>query len=346
MLSVFLGLAGWAALSAAGQSASGDPPLNAKAASAPMASRQPEGKAIEACEFADSLPPDDQRRLLIKVEVLLDRAHFSPGVIDGTPGENLHNALAAYAQAHGLATEGILTAQVFNALANDDKAPVTQDYTITSDEEKGPFIGSLTEDFAKMAKRKHLHYRSPEQELAEKFHMSGRLLRTLNPGTDFNKAGSSILVVRPGNGNLPTDVARVQVDKSANQLRVFDNAGTLVAVFPATVGTTERPAPSGRWAVKSVTFNPTYVYDPRRLTFGNKRRGSLKIAPGPNNPVGLVWIELTKATYGIHGAPDPELVGKTASHGCVRLTNWDAMALGHAVKPGTPVIFVGQTTKA
>jgi lipoprotein-anchoring transpeptidase ErfK/SrfK len=137
----------------------------------------------------------------------------------------------------------------------------------------------------------------------------------------------------------------VEVDKGANQLRVYDNAGTLVAVFPATVGSTERPAPSGRWGIKSVTFNPTYVYDPKVLTFGPKRKGVLKIAPGPNSPVGSVWIELTKATYGIHGAPDPELVGKTASHGCVRLTNWDAVALGHALKPATPVIFVGQTTK-
>jgi lipoprotein-anchoring transpeptidase ErfK/SrfK len=126
---------------------------------------------------------------------------------------------------------------------------------------------------------------------------------------------------------------------------VYDNAGTLVAIFPATVGSTERPAPSGRWAVKSVTFNPDYVYDPKVLTFGPKRKGKFKIAPGPNNPVGLVWIELTKPTYGIHGAPDPELVGKTASHGCVRLTNWDAIALGRAVKPGTPVIFVGATVK-
>src|SRR5579862_2080484 len=309
------------------------------------ASRQPEGRAIEAARFADSLPPDGQRRLLIKVEVLLDRAHFSPGVIDGTPGENLHNALAAYAQAHGLASEGTLTAQVFGALTGADKAPVTQDYTITPDDQKGPFIGSVPEDFVKMAKLKHLGYRNVEQELAQRFHMSEGLLHALNPAAAFTKAGTTILVVQPGSGDLPADVARVEVDKSGNQLRVYDYAGTLVAVFPATVGSTERPAPTGRWAIKSVTFNPTYVYDPRVLTFGPKRRGKLKIAPGPNNPVGSVWMELTIPTNGIHGAPDPELVSKTASHGCVRLTNWDASALGRAVQPGTPVIFVGETTK-
>ena len=345
-------LAGWASVSMAAPVPSTAAPSAVPngvspgpPAPAPVASKQPDGRAIEAATFADSLPPDAQRRLLIKIEVLLDRAHFSPGVIDGSPGENLHNALAAYAQKHGLATEGTVTAQTFGALTSADKAPVTQDYTITADDEKGHFIGSVPENFVKLAKLKHLGYRSPQQELAERFHMSEGLLRALNPAADFQKAGTTLLVLRPGNGDLAADVARVEVDKSANQLRVYDNGGTIAAVFPATVGSTERPAPSGRWAVKSVTFNPNYVYDPKVLTFGPRRRGVLKIAPGPNNPVGLVWIELTKATYGIHGAPDPELVGKTASHGCVRLTNWDAIALGHAVKRGTPVIFVGQTTK-
>lgn len=314
-------------------------------APAVVASKQMEGHAIEVANFVDSLPPDAQRRLLIKVEVLLDRAHFSPGVIDGTGGENLHNALAAYAQARGLASEGTVTPQIFGALTRADRVPVTQDYMITSDDEKGPFIGSVPEDFVKLARLKHVGYRSPEQELAEKFHMSDGLLRALNPTADFTKAGTTILVVRPGTGDLPADTTRVEVDKGANQLRVYDSAGALVAVFPATVGSTERPAPSGRWAIKAVTFDPTYVYDPKVLTFGPRHKGKLRIAAGPNNPVGSVWIELTIPTYGIHGAPDPERVGKTASHGCVRLTNWDAIALGRAVRPGAPVIFVGQETK-
>lgn len=335
----FFGLVGLSVIATA------EPPGNTAVQAPPRASNQPEGHAIEATNFADSLAPDAERRLLIRVEVLLDRANFSPGQIDGTPGENLHNALAAYAQAHGLSSEGTVTAQVFGALTGADKAPVTRDYVITSDDLKGPFIGSVPEDFVKMAKLKHLGYRNPQQKLAEEFHMSEGLLRALNPGVDFNKVGTKLLVVRPGNGNLTADVARVEVDKGANQARVYDNAGTLVGVFPATVGSTERPAPSGRWAVKAVTFNPTYVYDPKVLTFGPKRKGKLTIAPGPNNPVGSVWIELTKPTYGIHGAPDPQLVGKTASHGCVRLTNWDAVTLGRAVKRDTPVIFVGQTTK-
>jgi lipoprotein-anchoring transpeptidase ErfK/SrfK len=115
----------------------------------------------------------------------------------------------------------------------------------------------------------------------------------------------------------------------------------VVAQFPATVGSTERPAPSGTFAVKAVVFNPTYVYDPQRLTFGDRSLGKLTIRPGPNNPVGSTWIDLTAPTYGIHGSPDPDKIGKTASHGCVRLTNWDAAILARAVSKKTPVVFVG-----
>jgi lipoprotein-anchoring transpeptidase ErfK/SrfK len=152
--------------------------------------------------------------------------------------------------------------------------------------------------------------------------------------------------VQPGNGDIGGGVARMEVDKSDNQLRLLDAADKILAAFPATVGSTERPAPNGTWAVKFVTFNPDYTYNPKRLTFGKKSEGALTIAPGPNNPVGTTWIELTKPTYGIHGTPDADLVGKTASHGCVRLTNWDAAAVGHAIRKGTPVSFVGQTNRA
>lgn len=311
----------------------------------PPASARPEAQAIETATLTGGLSPDSEQQLLVRVETLLDRAHFSPGVIDGRPGANLHNAIAAYAEAHGLASDGALTVQVFQALTTADKTPVTQDYTITAEDEKGPFIGSVPSDFAALAKLKRPGYRDPVQELAEKFHLSEALLRALNPNANLAAAGTTILVVRPGNGDLGDTVARVEVNKSTNQVSVYDASGAVVAAFPATVGSSERPAPSGRWAVAFATFNPSYTYDPKRLTFGDKSRGVLTIAAGPNNPVGTTWIELTKKTFGIHGAPDPSLVGKTASHGCVRLTNWDAAALGHAVKKGTPVVFVGQTSK-
>jgi lipoprotein-anchoring transpeptidase ErfK/SrfK len=318
------------------------------------ASKQPQARAIESSSFADVQPPPAAtapastapQPVLIKIETLLDRAHFSPGVIDGKAGSNLNNAIATYAKAHNLPFNGSLTTQIFTALAAGDKQPVTQDYKITAEDEKGPFIGTLPADFAEQAKFKQLGYLRPTQELAEKFHMSEALLQALNPGADFGASGTSIVVVQPGTGDIADGIARMEVDKGDNQLRLLDNSGKIVAAYPATVGSTERPAPDGTWAVKFVTFHPDYTYDPKRLTFGKKSEGALVIAPGPNNPVGSTWIELTKPTYGIHGSPDPDLVGKTASHGCVRLTNWDASTVGHAVKKETPVVFVGETSKA
>lgn len=325
-----------------------------------QASKQPQARAIETSSFADLQPPGATspatpsaapqaaapQPVLIKIQALLDRAHFSPGVIDGKPGSNLNNALAAYARARHLPFNNEITPQVFAALTAADKLPITQDYRITVADQKGPFIGALPTDFAEQAKLKRLGYRNSTQELAEKFHMSETLLQTLNPGVDFGIAGTTVLVVQPSDDDIGDGVARVEVDKSNNQLRLFDGGGQLLAAFPATVGSTERPAPEGTWAVEFTTFNPNYTYDPKRLTFGKKSDGALTIAPGPNNPVGSTWIELTNPTYGIHGSPDPILVGKTASHGCVRLTNWDASAVGHAVKKGTPVAFVGETNKA
>jgi lipoprotein-anchoring transpeptidase ErfK/SrfK len=333
------------AASLAGQPRSPDGASANVPVSTSPASSQSRAEAIEASTLSGDLGPAAQMPLLVKVETLLDRAHFSPGAIDGRPGANLHNALHAFAQARGIPSDGALTPQVFAALTTADKAPITQSYTITSRDEKGPFIGHVPDKFPAMAKLKHLGFRDPVQELAERFHMSETLLRDLNPDANFRVAGTEIVVMRPGTGDLGSAVGRVEVNKSDNQVAVFDGTGSVIAVFPATVGSTERPAPSGRWAVKFVTFNPVYTYNPKRLTFGDKSKGVLTIAPGPNNPVGTTWIELTKPTYGIHGSPDPELVGKTASHGCVRLTNWDAATLGQAVRKGTPVLFVGHTNK-
>ncbi len=313
---------------------------NAPAASSPMARSIETAQPTGAAPTADAPSP-----LLIRTEVLLDRAHFSPGVIDGRPGGNLSNALAAYRAAHGMAPGADVDAATLSALTAQDKGAVTQTYVITADDEAGPFIGRVPVGFAAQSKLAKLGYTDPVQELAAKFHMSEILLKTLNPGADLTKSGTTLTVIQPGAAALP-QVARVEVDKAANQVRAFDGGGKILAAFPATVGSTERPAPSGEWAVKSSTPDPYYTYDPSKLTFGPKSKGKLTIKPGPNNPVGTTWIALTKATYGIHGSPDPAKVGKTASHGCVRLTNWDAATLGKAVSKGTPVVFVGQTTKA
>jgi lipoprotein-anchoring transpeptidase ErfK/SrfK len=317
----------------------------------PVASANPRAAAIEVATFpaapdTGASPATGASNVLIKVQVLLDRAHMSPGVIDGRGGGNLTNAVTAYEKSHGLPAEPAVGAALLARLTKDDGAPITQDYRLTAADEAGPFIGKAPLTLLQLSKLKAAGYADSVEEMAERFHMSQELLRALNPGAVFTAAGTVLLVTRPGLGVLPGPVTRVEVDKAANQVRALDAGGKILAAYPATVGSTERPAPSGTWAVRAVASHPDYTYDPKRLTFGNRGQGVLTIAPGPHNPVGTTWIALTKPTYGIHGSPDPNEVGKTASHGCVRLTNWDAAALGKAVKKGVPVVFLGETTKS
>ena len=278
---------------------------------------------------------------LVRAEVLLDRANFSPGVIDGRMGENVKHALMAYDQAHGLQPSDQLDEATWKSLTSADGAPVLKTYTITQQDVAGPFSPAVGEDFVKMSKVKSLGYTSPLQMLSQRFHMDEQFLQALNPGADLSKAGTRIVVVDPGQGTLPA-VKTVDVNKKMEQVTAYDDSHKVVAVFPATVGSTTRPSPKGTWKVTGVSQNPDYMYDPSKLTWGPKHAGKLHIPPGPNNPVGVVWIALSAPDYGIHGSPDPHVIGKTASHGCVRLTNWDAEELSKAVKPGVKVTFVSE----
>ncbi|HYG27450.1 MAG TPA: L,D-transpeptidase, partial [Caulobacteraceae bacterium] len=288
----------------------------------------------------DQSPAAQQRRVLIKAQVLLDRAHFGPGVIDGKEGENFRQALAAYERARGMPADGELDAQVWQALTQDAR-PVMQDYVITEEDARGPYLDKLppADDYKALAALEKLSYTSPMEAIAERFHMDEALLKALNPNADFAKAGTKILVTAPTRAPLP-QVARIEVDKAARELRAYDASNSLVAIYPATVGSSDMPTPDGEWEVLSVHEDPVWNYDPAKLNFGDKSVGKLTIPAGPNNPVGLIWIDLSKDTYGIHGTPDPPQVGKTASHGCVRLTNWDAQALAAAVEKGVKVRFV------
>jgi lipoprotein-anchoring transpeptidase ErfK/SrfK len=212
-------------------------------------------------------------------------------------------------------------------------------YTITADDVKGPFLEKLPAKMEDMKGLKTLGYTSVREAIAEKFHMSEALLSALNPGKNFTRAGETIFVASLAKP-AKLRVGRIEVDKAAQTVRAFDQQGALVAFFPATVGSSEKPTPSGTLKVVSSDANPSYGYNPDYKFKGVRSKQAFTINPGPNNPAGSYWIGLSAESYGIHGTPNPSKVSKSESHGCVRLTNWDANLLGSSVKKGTPVDFV------
>ena len=170
--------------------------------------------------------------------------------------------------------------------------------------------------------------------------MSENLLTALNPGRRFDRAGDTIVVVDTGSDENPEKADRVEVDKDRQTVKLFDKSNTLIGFYPATVGSEEKPSPSGTLKVTEIDRNPTYHYNPAYHFKGVHSRKPFTIRPGPNNPVGTVWINLSGDGYGIHGTPSPGKVSKSESHGCVRLTNWDAERVAERVSKGTPVAFV------
>jgi lipoprotein-anchoring transpeptidase ErfK/SrfK len=297
--------------------------------------------AINNAEFGSKPPSEDKvDAVVVKAQVLLDRARFSPGEIDGKPGENAQKALRAFAEARGLAFGKSLTPEIWTALAPTGKDPVIVEYTISENDSKGPFLEKLPAKMEDMKDLKALGYTSPREALAEKFHMSEGLLEALNPGKKFDRAGEIILVANVANKQGKLTVGRIEVDKSRQTVKAFDRSGALVAFFPATVGSEEKPTPNGSFKVVSADANPNYRYNPDYKFKGVKSRRAFTIPPGPNNPAGSYWIGLSAEGYGIHGTPNPSKVSKSESHGCVRLTNWDVGLLGSSVKKGTPVVFV------
>jgi len=274
----------------------------------------------------------------LRVQVLLDRNHFSPGEIDGTLGRVTRAAILEFQASNQLAHTGRPDAATLQKLeANEDGASTLVGYTITDQDERGPFVKIPTE-LMDQAALPALGYESPLQELGEKFHASPALLRRLNPGTDFSTAGLEIQVPNI-HQDSPPQAATVVVSKSHGTVEALDADGNILAVYPATTGSVHDPLPLGNWKVTHVTRNPKFYYDPNLFWNAPSSDTKTTIQPGPKNPVGVVWIGLTKEHYGIHGTPEPSLIGHAESHGCVRMTNWDASELAGMVATGTPVVF-------
>jgi lipoprotein-anchoring transpeptidase ErfK/SrfK len=297
----------------------------------------------------------------LATQVMLDRAGFSPGPIDARMGANTKKALEHYQQQ--------------NPGATPSTDPLTT-YTITEADAAGPFVAMIPTDLAQQASLPALSYTSTLEALAERYHAAPALLQRLNPAARF-AAGEQIQVpnVEPfvapvekpeastapqretpqpagtsgGRGDAPapkqpnTVAARpdvvVTVSKGRSALTVQDGSGRTIFYAPVTTGSEHDPLPIGEWKVKGVQFNPTFNYNPELFWDADPAHAKAKLPPGPNNPVGLVWIDLSKEHYGIHGTPEPGTIGRTESHGCIRLTNWDALKLAGLVKPGTRVVF-------
>jgi lipoprotein-anchoring transpeptidase ErfK/SrfK len=272
---------------------------------------------------------------VVRLQVLLDRAHFSPGEIDAQRGSNMRAAMRAYGREHmqvPIASEAAVT----QALGEIDRAPILVAYLITDADVAGPFP-EIPVDLVDQAKLKTLGYSSPLEALGELAHASPQLLKRLNPGKEF-AAGEEIQIPNVRRATLGR-TARVLVSLSGRSVTAVDAGGRVLARYPATLGSAHDPLPLGDWKINGVKRDPTYAYNPALFWDAKPGQAKATLPAGPNSPVGVVWIDISKESMGIHGTSAPAMVGKLQSHGCVRLTNWDASELAGLVAPGMPVLL-------
>ena len=304
------------------------------------------GTVVIAQEDRTSLPSRDQN-MVLDAQVMLDSAGFSPGEIDGRAGANFGRALHAFQQRNGLATSGRLdeaTAEKLRQSFQDQPTVVT--YTVTDADVAGPFQTDIPDDLIAQSKLPSLDYRNPLEALAEKFHANPALLQSLNPGQSLMQAGEQIMVPNLTASESPASAqagaskgTRIVVTKKTSALTVEDASGRVLFFAPVTTGSQHDPLPIGKWKVTGVQQMPVFHYNPDLFWDAEPGHSKAKIPSGPNNPVGVAWIDLDKPHYGIHGTPEPSKIGHVQSHGCVRMTNWDVRRVLEWAKPGTLVVF-------
>jgi lipoprotein-anchoring transpeptidase ErfK/SrfK len=279
-------------------------------------------------------------RTAVAHQAALDRAGFSPGVIDGQIGRKTTLALRTFQTAHGLSATGEFD-KCTRAALEAGGAPATITYTVTAADLRA--VGPVPRDWNAKARLDRLRYESLAALLAERGHCTRALVARLNPRRDLNRLrpGDRIVLPNVKPRALPR-AASVDVDLDAKIVRAKDKAGRTVALFHCSIAKSADQRPRGNARVTAVAFDPVYTFDPRMWPEVRGVTKKLRIPPGPRNPVGVCWIDLSLPGYGIHGTPSPELIGKTGSHGCIRLANWDARRLGQMVRAGTPVRFVGR----
>lgn len=280
-------------------------------------------------------------RETIAVQAFLDRKNLSCGCIDGVGGTRTREAVATWQSLKGIPSEGILNHALLESIGGTNNALTT--YTVTSNDIAQ--LVTIPETWIEKAKLEKLGYETILEYVAEKYHASEAAIKRLNPDitTWPNPPAETILTVPNPNPTIKPMASKLLIQLSEKRILAYDANGGLIALFPCSIAKKVEKRPVGLLTVVNAADNPSYTYDPAMFAEERESRsikGKLIISSGPNNPVGLSWISLDKPGYGIHGTPKPEDIGKTESHGCFRLTNWNAQKLSRMITIGTKVEVV------